>query len=107
MRIPLPLEIYLSGSQPPILAKTINVSAGGLCLALTKKFSKGTIVGVDIYGVKKEPLVCQAKIVWILPRKTNSSDSLFKYDAGLEFQNLKKEDYQAISQMIADCLCDK
>lgn len=104
VRVSLPLEIYVSGSKSNLPAKTINVSAGGLRLLLTHKFNLGHILNLDIYGVKKEPLICRGKVLWMVEQKKSPPNDPFRYDTGIEFYKMEKENFQAMEKIVADTL---
>ncbi len=104
VRISLPLEIYLSGSPHSLPAKTENISTGGLRLLLNYKFRPGMIVNLDIYGLQKEPVTCQGKILWVFSRKKSSAKDSFYYDTGIEFHKIKKANLNAIKKIIVDSL---
>ncbi|MCF7873369.1 MAG: PilZ domain-containing protein [Candidatus Omnitrophica bacterium] len=107
VRISLPLKIYLSGSPNNISAKTRNISAGGLRIIIKHKFSSGSIVNLKIYTIKRKPILCQGKILWVFSRKNIQSKDLFYYDTGIEFYKIKKNSLDVIKKIIAKDLARK
>jgi len=107
VRVKLPLKISILNSPHEISAKTENISAGGIRLLLGRKFPNSSIVNLKIYNIKKEPLSCQGKILWVFSRLNHSKKDLFLYDTGIEFYKIKKEDLRTIEKVIVNNLLKK
>ncbi|MCF7878271.1 MAG: PilZ domain-containing protein [Candidatus Omnitrophica bacterium] len=107
VRISLPLQIYLSNSPYAVSTKTENISAGGLRIITNHKFNSGSTVNLKVYAIKKKPIICQGKILWVFSRKKPQSKDLFYYDTGIEFSKIRKNDLDLIKKIIVKNLANK
>ncbi len=76
-------------------------------MLLDRKFPNSSIVNLKIYNIKKEPLSCLGKILWVFSRLSPSKKDLFLYDTGIEFYKIKKGNLRAIEKAIVNNLLKK
>ncbi|MFO8052825.1 MAG: PilZ domain-containing protein [Candidatus Omnitrophota bacterium] len=98
VRVSLPLQISLSNQSYAISTKTENISAGGIRLILKKKLENGLIVNLKIRNIKKEPINCQGRILWVFSRMNSSQENKILYDTGIEFYKIKKDQVKLIKK---------
>lgn len=66
----------------------INLSGGGLCLPLSQKINKGTLVELNLHVPhEKEPFYALAKVVWQSQASISKEGKVY-YETGIEFLRL-------------------
>jgi len=107
VRIKFPCEIILHDPQKHrISTYTENISAGGLRIITKEKIKISSVVSLDIYGIKKEPVVCEGKVIWIFTRKNPYHKDAF-FDVGIEFCQINKRDVNKIKNLVSSIVNDK
>ena len=108
VRAKFPCQITIPHSQQSLIStQAENISAGGLRVFIKEKLYTSSIVELDIYGVKKKPISCKGKIVWVFTRKMHHSKAEVLYDTGIEFHQIKDEDVEAIKKLVASIASGK
>ena len=108
VRIQFPCEIVLPGSEEKIIStKAENISAGGIRVMLKEELYPASLVNLDIYGIKENPITCVGKIIWVFKRELHHSEPVVLYDTGIEFHEIQKEDIDAIKKLIASIASGK
>lgn len=91
IRIAIPCEISLhSIENHKLISKTENISTGGIRVLITEKLQPSSIITLNIYGVKKEPLICEGRVMWVFSRKNPSNKEETIFDTGIEFYRANK-----------------
>jgi c-di-GMP-binding flagellar brake protein YcgR len=101
VKIAFDVECSVEGAEPlkkRSLAK--NVGIGGLCIIAYKKLEIGSILSLKIYLPDgEEPFGAKGRLVW--EREFTSQDSIVRYDVGIEFLNMEKQNLQRLSRYIS------
>lgn len=109
VRVKLPCEIVIRIPQKRIFSTYVeNISVGGVKIALPEKLRISSMVSLDIYAIKKEPVICKGKIVWVNPVRETFSNGVKKkkasygknFDTGIKFYQLKEKDKQIIKKFV-------
>ncbi len=98
VRFPFTVHIYLSQGSP-ISAYTEDISEGGIKFTTRQEFKSSSLVNLEIY-VKLRPVVCKGKIIWIKRRESEYLEDEIFFDVGVELQELKDEDRDAIKERL-------
>ncbi|MCK4519821.1 MAG: PilZ domain-containing protein [Candidatus Omnitrophica bacterium] len=108
VRAKFPCEITIYGPQKyTISTHAENISAGGIRFITKEKIAPASIVGLDLYGIKKEPIVCTGKVKWAFAKKDSSSQNNFLYDIGIEFSRIKEKDVVEIKKLLVSIVSGK
>ncbi|MBU0693701.1 MAG: PilZ domain-containing protein [Candidatus Omnitrophica bacterium] len=98
VRVKLPCEIVIRIPQKRIFSTYVgNISVGGVKIALPEKLRISSMVSLDIYAIKKEPVICKGKIVWVKKKKASYGKN---FDTGIKFYQLKEKDRQIIKNFV-------
>ena len=101
VRAKYPCEITIPGPQKHIISTHAeNISAGGIRLIIEERIEPSSIIGLDLYGVTKEPIICKGRIKWVFTKKNPSNKNRLLYDVGIEFSQIKKEDVDEIMKLV-------
>ncbi|HDN86330.1 MAG: hypothetical protein DRP68_01565 [Candidatus Omnitrophota bacterium] len=101
-RIKLPCQITITTSKILTYGYTEDISVGGIRVATYKKLTNHSLVNLEIYAVKNDPIICKGKVVWAERKKVPyNNGSLF--NVGIKFWQIKKEDREAIKSLI-ECI---
>ena len=69
-------------------ADTVDISAGGVCLWSEKIIKPGTLLEMHVYLIgKKDPLICEGKVVRQNLRPQKAENNRFYYETGIVFEN--------------------
>lgn len=105
VRVAFPCEISVYTTRKEIIpSRTENISTGGVRILLDKKLKTASIISMDIYGIKSEPIICNGRVVWVFKR--NRGGNTF-YDTGIEFHKIKEKDVIEIQNLIISLTQDK
>ena len=78
----------------------INLSGGGLCLPLSQKMGKGTLLELNLnMPYEKEPFFALAKVAWQSQVSVNKEGKAY-YETGIEFLRLGLKDKMHIIRYI-------
>lgn len=100
VRVKLPCQITIRDPKERILTTHVeNISAGGVRFLVAKKLEPFSVVDIDIYGIKKEPVVCRGRILWTFQRNSSGSEGKVIFDTGAEFCKISEVDQKAIKDL--------
>jgi len=101
VRAKYPCEITIQGPQKHIISTHAeNISAGGIRLLIEERIEPSSVIGLDLYGIAKEPIICKGRIKWVFTKKSPSNPNRLLYDVGIEFFQIKKEDVDEIMKLV-------
>lgn len=98
IKFPFTIHIYSPG-EPPISAYTEDISMGGIKVTVRQELRVSSLVNLEIY-LKLRSIDCKGKIIWVNERKSEYLEGECFYDAGMELQDLKPEDKEAIKERL-------
>ncbi|MFH1519930.1 MAG: PilZ domain-containing protein [Candidatus Omnitrophota bacterium] len=103
VRIKCPCEIVIPGPKKHILPTYIeNISAGGIRFIIEEKIKLSSTVELNLYGIDQNPIICKGRVRWVFTKKDPCIQSRFLYDTGIEFSQIKKEDLDAIKNLVVE-----
>ncbi len=101
VRIKFPCEITIRGPQKHIISTYAeNISAGGIRFIIEERIEPSSVIDLDLYGIAKEPIVCEGKMKWIFTKKDSSNQDRLLYDVGVEFSKIKEKDADEIKKLV-------
>ncbi|UCD15799.1 MAG: PilZ domain-containing protein [Candidatus Omnitrophota bacterium] len=83
-----------------IHTQTENISAGGIRVFIARRLKPASIVTVTIYKIKKDPIICQGRIIWVFSRKHPENEEQVLFDTGIEFHQITEETAFEIKNII-------
>ena len=102
VRVKFPCEIVLPGSEQEVIStKAENISAGGIRVLIKEKLYPSSLISLDIYGIRENPITCTGKVIWVFKRKVHRNEPAVLYDTGIEFQKIEESDINEIKKLIA------
>lgn len=85
----------------------LNLSGGGMCLPLSQKMKKGTLLELNLnMPPEKEPFFALAEVVWQSPDPISKEGKAY-YETGIEFLRLGLKDKMRIIRYIYKRLKEK
>lgn len=87
-----------------ISTETENIGAGGICVII--KEDLGLFQGVDLelfLDEGKPPIKCGGTVVWVV-KKSSPKKTVYLYDTGIEFIDIRPEDREKISEIVEEIL---
>ncbi len=105
IKFPFTIHLYPTGKLP-ISVYTENISAGGVKVTVRQEFKVSSLVDLEIY-VKLRPVVCKGKVIWINRRESEFLEGETFFDVGMEFQGLKPEEKEAITERLDRIMHDR
>jgi len=105
IRFPFTIHLYPIGVQP-ISAYAEDISLGGVKVTTRQKFKVSSLVKMEIY-VKLRPITCQGRVTWMNERESEFLEGETLFDLGIEFQELKSEDIEAIKERLSKVIQDR
>lgn len=99
------LRVTEPGAESVFETFTENVGTGGICVVLDKEITLFKNAKIDLwlseYG---PPISCKGTVVWSIKRGLDKKPDRYKYDIGIEFTEISKEDGKKISDMVENLL---
>jgi c-di-GMP-binding flagellar brake protein YcgR len=89
------INILSEEEKAPIRTSTENLGVGGVCVILDKPLERFSKCRVKLDLQHKE-FLCDAKVVWIVPTRSEAKSTKRRFDTGLEFVGLEPEQLSAI-----------
>ena len=102
-RLAVPCEITLLGEVDgkPIKTVTENIGAGGVAVVLKKQYERFSKCRIKLKLDDKFPAIESfARIAWTI--RTKAKNKAFTYDTGIEFVDLKLQDFTLLKKFISD-----
>lgn len=97
VRVELPCEIMIRGKKEDIISTNVdNISVKGILVRLDARLKPNEKVHLDIYGVRKTPLLCEGKVVWVKHTKKRHH-----YDTGIKFSKITNGNLKSIKNLLA------
>jgi len=96
--LPCKITIFKKGGQEKFSTHTENIGQGGVCVSLNNSLDRFSLVDLVLY-LKDEhsPIKCEGRVVWTVKSKD-------KFDIGIEFLDIKKQDALKIEKVVKECL---
>ena len=83
------------------LSLTRNISGGGICLIVYEELKKAQLLDLEIYvSEDKIPIKALGKVVWTNEFVIGDASKGVRYDVGIEFIDIKKEDLARVNQYV-------
>lgn len=83
----------------------VDISAGGICLALNEKIKRDTILEINILLPDNNgPLLGLAKVIWQKEEMTREKSGLTYYETGVGYLKLGFQNRKRIAQFISSQL---
>ena len=86
---------------------TDNISEGGLGFTLREKLDISSIVGLEIYKIKKKPIICKGIVRWVNPIGPYHNIDNPLFNTGIQFHQIRAKDKLAIINLIASVSPDR
>tara|TARA_B100000315_G_C14572117_1_gene586126 strand:- start:2266 stop:2631 length:366 start_codon:yes stop_codon:yes gene_type:complete len=107
VRANFPCKIIIQTPLEHMIAThTEDIGAGGVRVLIEEKLDVHAQVNLELH-LNGEPISCQARIVWVLEKKTPGIDESTLYDTGIEFSQIKDKDQKKINDMVKKIIDDK
>jgi len=101
VKIKFPCEITLREPQRHVISThPEDISTGGIRFIIEERIEPSSIIDLDLYGIAKEPIVCKGEVKWVFTKKDPSNQNRIRYDIGIEFSQIKKEDVDEIKKLV-------
>ncbi len=83
------------------LSLTKNISKGGICLIAYEELKESDILDLEIYLPEdKIPINATGRVVWVKEFIIGSPIKGKRFDAGIEFMEIKEEDLNRIDRYV-------
>ncbi len=85
-----------------IEAVTENIGPGGICVVLDKRFDIFEGVSLEVFlDDISDPISCDGKIVWVVKSHLTHKAKAAKYDTGIEFQGISRDDREDLARLVS------
>ena len=100
VRANLPCRIIVhTPTENIIITHTENIGAGGIMVILDERLTISSSVDLEIF-LDDEPIKCEARIVWVIEKETSDTAKDMRWDTGVEFYKIDKEDCNIINNFV-------
>ncbi|MFH1665585.1 MAG: PilZ domain-containing protein [Candidatus Omnitrophota bacterium] len=80
---------------------TENIGVGGICVVLDREVGIFEDVSLSLFLEETgEPILCNGTVMWVVKKHPTDPSEKVKYDTGIEFYDLKKEETERIVKLI-------
>ena len=101
LRINLPCRIIIYIPQKQIVDTVINnISEGGVGFTLLRELEISSIIGLEIYEIKKDPIVCRGQVRWVNLIESTYLRGRILFNIGVQFSQIDNQDLQAIKKLV-------
>ncbi|MBN1526674.1 MAG: PilZ domain-containing protein [Candidatus Omnitrophica bacterium] len=84
---------------------TENIGAGGICVVVSEDLGLFQGVDLELYIDDGKPQIkCGGTVVWVVKRTDPKRKSVYQYDTGIEFIDMRPEDRERISSVVDEIL---
>jgi len=84
---------------------TENIGAGGICVVVSEDLGLFQGVDLELYIDDGKPQIkCGGTVVWVVKRTDPKRKSVYQYDTGIEFIDIRPEDGERISGIVEEIL---
>jgi len=84
---------------------TENIGAGGICVVVSEDLGLFQGVDLELYIDDGKPQIkCGGTVVWVVKKSDPKRKSVYQYDTGIEFIDIRPEDRERISGIVEDIL---
>jgi len=104
-RVVFPCKIILDRPFKMLSTYTENMSAGGVRVVLDRKLKQDSIISMDIFIKKNNPIKCEGCVVWVLKKENRLNKNT--YDTGVEFTDIEEYDRNCIEEMVDEIIRNK
>ena len=102
VRVNLPCRIIVYTPEEETLDTVINnICEGGAGLTLKKKLEVHSKVGLKIYEIGNEPIICKGTVRWVKSMESSQSAGDYSFNMGIQFSEIKDSDVLAIRNLVA------
>jgi hypothetical protein len=102
VRVNLPCSIIIYTPQEETIDTVIkNICEGGVGLTLKKKLEVYSKVGLKIYEIGNEPIVCKGTVRWVKTIESSRTGPDYSFNMGIQFSEIKERDVLAIRNLVA------
>jgi PilZ domain len=103
VRVPFPCKIMISSPIRLLVSHTENLSEGGLRVMLEEKLTPFTVVGIELYVDKGNPLKCKGKVAWVKDVFNPIAREVILHDTGIKFIEMNDFDKNYLKKIIDAC----
>jgi len=102
VRVNIPCSIIVYTPHEETIDTVINnICEGGVGLTLKRKLEVYSKVGLKIYEIGNEPIVCKGTVRWVKSMKSSQAGSDYSFNMGIQFSEIKDSDALAIRNLVA------
>lgn len=98
VKFPFTIHVY-PPRRTPISAYTEDISEGGVRVTTHEPLEAASVNSLVVY-VKRQPVACKGKVVWIKKRESKYIEDGIFFDIGMEFQDLSEHDRLIITERV-------
>ena len=111
VRANLPCRIIVDTPQKEIIdTVSNNIGEGGVGFTLMGELQISSIVGLEIYKIKRKPIVCKGIVKWVNAIRSSFTSyhrGEFLFNTGIQFYKIRNKDKSVIRNFIASIISDK
>jgi len=101
-RVSIPCRIIVYVPKEDAIDATINnISEGGVGFTLMRELEVSSIVGLEIYEIRNDPIICEGIVRWVNSIESARLRGRFFFNTGVQFFRIKSEDSLAIKNLVA------
>ncbi|MGD9015580.1 MAG: PilZ domain-containing protein [Candidatus Omnitrophota bacterium] len=101
LRINLPCRIIIYTPQAETIDTVINnISEGGVGFTLFRELEISSKIGLEIYEIKQEPVVCRAQVRWVNLIESTYLRGRILYNIGVQFTQINSQDLLVIKKLV-------
>jgi len=102
-RVSFPCKIMISSPVRLLVSHTENISETGLRVMLEEKLNVFTMVGIELFVDKNQPIKCKGKVAWISEICNPVAREVMLYDVGIKFTEMNEFDKNYLKKIIFAC----
>ena len=101
---PLLINIHHNGRETEITTQTESIGQGGLSTSMDHDLGLAALIRLKLILPRMSKMIeCQGKVVWIIQKKSSQGNEIrTRYDTGIEFVNLGREDSSLIEKLVGE-----
>lgn len=97
------IRVQKNGKEEIVDTHTENMGQGGICVSLAEDLGIFADVTLEMFiGEEKYMIQSGGKIVWVVKGHPAGKEEEVKYDTGIEFTDIRKEDLEKIEQLVRE-----
>ena len=100
LRTAFPCKVIVRSSHQELASNIENISEGGIRVTLEEELKLSSIVGLELFCGKDEPIRCEGHVLWIIRKVSPKLGKPTMFYTGIKFSRINNTDRNYIRKLV-------